>query len=257
MTSRSDKLHLLGPKGEEALAKAMRLGPLVAFDFDGTLAPLASRRDAVRVSIVLARRLELLSRVLPVAVITGRSVADVAPRLGFKPRFLIGNHGAEDPDTTPSSRSGELEPLRAHLRRHGDGLRKIGVEIEDKGYSIALHYRLAPNRSQAVQAIESMLSGLEESTKVFGGKCVVNVVANDAPDKADALDGLVRRCGSPIAIFVGDDVNDEVVFTRAPPEWLTVRVGRDDAGSQARYFLESISEVGMMLHRMVDLAASG
>lgn len=256
MTSHSDRLHLLGSKGEEALATAMRLRPLVAFDFDGTLAPIVSRRDAVRVSVVLARRLEMLSRVLPVAVITGRSVAEVAPRLGFKPLFLIGNHGAEDPDT-PSSSGGELEPLRTHLRRHGESLKKIGVEIEDKGYSIALHYRLAANRSEALRAIESMLAGSLESTKVFGGKCVVNVVANNAPDKADALEGLVRRCGSAIAIFVGDDVNDEVVFIRSPPQWLTVRVGRDDAGSQARYFLENISEVGMMLHRMVDLAGPG
>jgi trehalose 6-phosphate phosphatase len=98
--------------------------------------------------------------------------------------------------------------------------------------------------------------GTRDTTRVFGGKCVVNVVPDNEPDKADAVERLVRRCDSAGAIFVGDDVNDEVVFVRSQPNWLTVRVGRDDAGSQAWYFLDGITEVGMMPHRMLALASS-
>lgn len=123
--------------------------------------------------------------------------------------------------------------------------------------TIALHYRLSANRPKALNTIRSVLSEAQGDTKVFGGKCVVNIVPVDAPDKADAVDGLVRRSGSAGAIFVGDDVNDETVFIRSQPHWLTIRVGRDNRGSRAKYFLDNITEVGMMLQRMLDLAASG
>jgi len=251
-----DKHHLFGPDGEEALAYAMCLRPLLAFDFDGTLAPIVPRPHAARISVALARRLDMLSRLLPVAVVTGRSVGDVAPRLGFRPQFVIGNHGAEDPAMTASDAGKELEPLRSHLRSRAKMLRAARVEVEDKLYSIALHYRLAADRPKALNTINSVLSETLGNTKAFGGKCVVNIVPENAPDKADAVESLVRRSGSASAIFVGDDVNDETVFIRSQPNWLTVRVGRDDRGSRARYFLDNITEVGMMLQRMLELAAS-
>ncbi len=234
----------------------MRLQPLLVFDFDGTLAPIVPRPDAARVSVALARRLDMLSHDLPVAVVTGRTVLDVAPRLGFAPRFVIGNHGAEDPAVPARDAGRELDALRTHLRLHAASLKAAGVDVEDKRYTIAFHYRLAEDRPNALETINSVLRGAAANTKVFGGKCVVNVVPDNAPDKADAVEVLVRRCGSASVVFVGDDMNDEAVFIRAQPNWLTVRVGRDDAGSQALYFLDSITEVGMMLHRMLELAGA-
>lgn len=256
LTVLRDDRHLLGPEGEAALCAAMRRRPLLAFDFDGTLAPIVSRPHTARVSVAVARRLEMLSRLLPVAVITGRSVADVSTRLGFRPQFIIGNHGAEDPARASCSAGGELQPLRATLRSRGRILSEAGIDVEDKGYSMAFHYRLAGDRPRALAAIETVLQGASDKVKVFGGKCVVNVAPAHAPDKADAVEDLVRRCGSAAAVFVGDDVNDEPVFVRSKPDWLTVRVGREDAGSRASYFLDNVKEVGLMLHRMLDLVGS-
>lgn len=248
--------NLLSLKGEAALATVMESRPLLAFDFDGTLAPIVSRPHDAHVSVAVARPLELLSRVLPVAIITGRQVADVVPRLGFEPGFIIGNHGAEDPEGAPAQTDAgaALDPLRQRLLSDGAALRAAGVDVEDKGFSIALHYRLAGDRARAVDVIAAAVQGAEAGTRVFGGKCVVNVVADDAPDKADAVERLVERCGAASAVFVGDDVNDEPVFIRAQPHWLTVRVGRDDPASQARYFVDGTPEVGIMLQRMLALA---
>lgn len=53
----------------------------------------------------------------------------------------------------------------------------------------------------------------------------------------------------------GDDVNDEPVFVSAPPDWLTVRIGRDHPASRARYFLDSPAEMAMLLERMLVLLA--
>lgn len=252
MTFPRDNRHLLSPDGEAALAEVIRRQPLLAFDFDGTLAPIVSRPHAARISVAVRRRLALLSALLPVAVITGRMVSDVVPRLGFQPRFVIGNHGAEDPGAIPEIAIPELDPLRARVRLHAQALHAAGVEVEDKGYSMAFHYRLASDRPAALDMITSVVRDPQNGIRIFGGKCVVNVAPENAPNKADALETLVRRCGAQRAIFVGDDVNDEVVFARAPPEWLTVRVGRDDPATRARYLLDSVAEVGMMLHRMLD-----
>jgi hypothetical protein len=64
---------------------------------------------------------------------------------------------------------------------------------------------------------------------------------------------LVLRSGAPCAIFAGDDVNDEPVFAQAPPQWLTIRVGRGAPGCRARYFVNGTHEMAQALERMVSL----
>jgi trehalose 6-phosphate phosphatase len=123
--------------------------------------------------------------------------------------------------------------------------------VEDKRNSIALHYRLARDRNRALDVIRSLIERLEPGLKAFGGKLVLNVVAAEAPDKAHAVASLVQRSSASHALFVGDDVNDEPVFARAEPTWLTVRVGRDDPTSQAKFYLDSSAEVATMLDRML------
>jgi trehalose 6-phosphate phosphatase len=244
--------HLLSAQGDLALATALQRRPLLAFDFDGTLAPIVARPADARVSVALARRLEKLSRRLPVAVITGRSVEDVTRRLRFAPRYVVGNHGAEDPSApAPAPLQQALEPLRERLRAEAAALDAAGVNVEDKRFSIALHYRCARDPERAQTLITSLLHRPEERTRVFGGKRVVNVVANNAPDKADAVLQLLQRTGAGAVVYLGDDVNDEVVFERAQPHWLTVRVGRDDPRSKAAFCLDSPAEVGIVLHKML------
>lgn len=247
--------HLFTSPGEAALARVMEQRPLLAFDFDGTLAPIVARPADARLSLAVSSRLARLSTLFPVAIVTGRSVDDVQTRLGFEPKFVIGSHGAEDP-TAPSSEPVDraLDLVRERLRTSAGDLRAAGVEIEDKRFSIALHYRLARNRQQAQALIASVLHPLPPSLHVFGGKCVENVVAADAPNKAVAVNRLVARAGARVAVFLGDDVNDEPVFAAAPPDWLTVRVGRATAGaSRAMFFLDSPGEVATMLERMLVL----
>lgn len=246
--------HLLSPQGELALAAALARRPLLAFDFDGTLAPIVARPGDARLSVAVARRLEKLSRRLPVAVVTGRGVDDVSARLQFRPHYVVGNHGAEDEQApVPAVAMREaLQPLRDRLYRMAESLEAVGVEVEDKGFSIALHYRCARDQTHARALITSLLRRPGEHTRIFGGKRVVNVMAADAPDKADAVERLVSRAGTGAAVYMGDDVNDEVVFERAPAHWLTVRVGRDDPHSKAGFFLDSSAEVGIVLHKMLE-----
>ena len=249
--------HLFGPGGLRVLAAFVRDDPLLAFDFDGTLAPIVSHPDRARVSKPVARELERLSLALPVAVISGRRVADVLPRLGFVPRFVVGNHGAEDPGDPASAHwPSRFDGLRERLARAAQRLTGAGVWVEDKGHSLALHFRQAPDAAVATDRINEVLVDLDPSLRCFGGKLVVNVVCAEAPDKADSLAALMARAGAHSALFVGDDVNDEVVFARHHRHWLCVRVGRDDPQSQADFFLDRSSEMRALLARIRRLRPS-
>lgn len=247
--------HLFGTDGEAALAAALRQRPLLAFDFDGTLAPIVARAEDARLSTAVSARLKALATQLPLAIVTGRTVNDVRGRLGFEPQFLLGNHGAEDLGNPEASAVfvERLNGLRCRLQARQSELTAAGIVVEDKGASVALHYRLSRQRTEAQALIENVLQPREAAWHVFGGKMVVNVVARDAPDKAAAVFDLVARCGARCAVFAGDDVNDEPVFAAAPPHWLTIRIGRGDGRSRARYFLDSPNEMAMLLERMLML----
>ncbi len=251
--------HLFTPEGEAALAAVLRLHPLVAFDFDGTLAPIVARPDNARISQGVGQRLRALAALLPVAIVTGRTVADVRERLGFAPQFVVGNHGAEDPDDAPGTarRTAALGPLRAALQAQAPALAAAGITVEDKGLSIALHYRLSRERARAQALIVALLAQQGQGLRIFGGKMVVNAMASDAPDKAHAVLSLVARCGAAAAFFAGDDVNDESVFVAAPAHWLTLRIGRDDPTSRARFGLDGPQEMAVLLERMLAQLAPG
>lgn len=247
--------HLFDPQGQAALVSTLQSRPLLAFDFDGTLAPIVAHPDDARLSAGVTASLSVLASRLPVAIITGRSVDDVRGRLGFEPQYIVGNHGAEDGGGTPANAAPieALQSIRARLLDALPRLKAAGVTLEDKGHSLALHYRQSRARRRALQVIEAVLHDRDDSLRVFGGKLVVNVVSTHAPDKADAMRALVLRSGAPCAIFAGDDVNDEPVFAQAPPQWLTIRVGRGAPGCRARYFVNGTHEMAQALERMVSL----
>lgn len=238
---------------DDHLRRVLRQRPLVAFDFDGTLAPIVSRPQAARVPAATARRLQTLAELLPVAVISGRSIADVGKRLGFTPWQIVGSHGAEvlgNPETARLSAT--LDTARRRLEASAELLRRAAVTVEDKGASIALHYRRSPDRERALITITEVLDGLGTEIHFGGGKMVVNLTAAMANDKAKALRALLRLAGAGAAVFVGDDRNDEPVFAAGESDWLTICVGRELASSQAQYVLESTAD----MPRLIDWLAS-
>ena len=252
-TSRSPSRmpHVLERPGEAALAAVMRRNPLLGFDFDGTLAPIVATPDQARISQCVLSKLRRLADRLPLAIVTGRSAADVARRLDFEPYCVVGNHGADLGDRPAAESARALDGVRHRLAGRAGELLHAGVTVEDKELSIALHYRLSRQPLQALALIRDILRGTEDECRIFAGKMVENVVPAGLPDKGTAMHHLVRQSGASCTFFVGDDVNDEPVFASAPDDWLTVRIGRQDPESQADYFLDSTAEVGMLLDRLI------
>jgi trehalose 6-phosphate phosphatase len=244
-----------------ARAEADRLaafaGPdtLFAFDFDGTLAPIVANPARARLRAPTRKLLARLAQVRPCAVISGRSLADLVPRLaGLELELLVGNHGAEWHDTPIASLV--QMPVRAWRRAlHARLAGMPGVVIEDKGRSLAVHYRAAPDPVAAGRRVHAEARGLP-SVRLVPGKRVLNLVPAQAPHKGEALVDACRRLGCTSALFLGDDVTDEDVFRmrRPPIKLLGVRVGRS-VKSKAPFFVRGQDEVDQLLRRLLTLTA--
>jgi trehalose 6-phosphate phosphatase len=245
---------LFSAEGRLALHALARRQPLLAFDFDGTLAPIVPRPEMARIPLPVVSRLARLAELADVAVVTGRDVEDVRARLGFVPRFTVGNHGIDVGSPEAQNRwRRALDPLREAIAGEDAALRRGGITVEDKGLSLALHYRLAPQQDEAAETIGALLADSAGGLRVVPGKCVLNVMDPGAPDKGDAMLSLVERAGCDVALFVGDDENDESVFVKAPAEWLTVRVERDHLRSRARYYLDGTPQIPALLDALISL----
>ena len=252
--------HLMSPEGEAAMRALIERGGLLGFDFDGTLSPNVTLPENASMPRSVGRGFAVLCEAMPVAVITGRSVADITPRLATMPKYLVGNHGAEGlpgQDAALLTRYQEIctdwmQQIEKKLR-----LQEIdpGLMIEHKPYSICLHYRLVRNRHTTIQKVEDALPRLSPMPLIIGGKCGINLLPPGAPHKRQALEDLLALEGMRSAFFVGDDETDEVVFRAAPPEWVTVRVERV-RDSAARFFLHHQSEMAECLKWMIQFVKS-
>ncbi len=242
---------ILSKENVDVLAHLAWARALVAFDFDGTLAPIVDDRERASMRTATRRLFARLCDLYPCAVISGRSQRDVAARLdGAAIKYVIGNHGLEPGGGLTEF---EQEISRAHRLLSSAMCGWPGVDVENKHYSLAVHYRRCRRKRDARDAIHAAIAGLPTPMRIVPGKMVVNVVPAGAPDKGDALLDLRDREKADIALYVGDDVTDEDVFKLDQPgRVLTVRVG-ESPSSAAAYFLRTQREVDALLTKLVVL----
>ncbi|HUR27478.1 MAG TPA: trehalose-phosphatase [Planctomycetota bacterium] len=242
--------HVLADSQRTLLSQVAGSNVLLGFDFDGTLAPIVRDPERAELRPTTRELLGLLTTFYPCVVISGRALHDVERRVaGLGLRAVVGNHGVEPCCATDELRRkiadwhAALAPSLCELQ---------GVELEDKGYSLALHYRKAPARDAAREQILRTLEVLGD-IRLLHGKCVVNVLPAGLPDKGAALECERDRAGCDTAFFLGDDDTDEDVFSLGtPPLALSVRVGASPA-SRAMCCLESQLEVDALLSRLIEL----
>ena len=117
--------------GERALRRVLRLRPLLAFDFDGTLAPIVARPDDAHVPEVVSRCLRELADALPTAIHRPQHRRR-ASRLGFEPAYIVGNHGVEQASgVAPLAAASALDFLRERIAAARERLVAAGVAVED------------------------------------------------------------------------------------------------------------------------------
>lgn len=190
-------------------------------DIDGTLVQLAERPDAVRIDGDLHALLEELRRATQgaIALISGRSIADVDALFAPARFAMAGQHGAER-----RSADGTVHfhaPLAARLGERAAMLRRLaadhpGLLLEEKGASLALHYRQAPSLAQlAEREARQAVVALGDDFELQAGKLVFEVKPS-GKDKGTAIDEFMAE--PPFSgrrpVFVGDDLTDELGFER-------------------------------------------
>src|ERR1700753_287354 len=235
----------------------------ILLDIDGTLLDLAPTPREVWVPPGLSNTLNgLLQRSLgALALVSGRSLNDID--LIFAPDQFpaVGGHGAEMRlSINDEAVASAAPPMDKELKRRLAAIAKLspGILLEDKGYSLALHYRLAPHAEKAIyEAVSLIRADLPNAPiEVLPGKCVCEIKQSGF-DKASGVRELMThepfRGRRPV--FIGDDVTDESVFAITPElGGLAFSVGRHANGVAGRF--DTPSDVRAWLKRLVDGKAS-
>ena len=252
--------HLISTQGHARFQELLQARPLLlAFDLDGTLAPLVTRPEDAAIPDEIMNSLVLLEGRTHLAILSGRGRSDIIRLCRPLARtHFIGNHGLEHPGVPESVQTRAIEVCQ-HWRRALEKsgiLGESGVFLEDKGSSLSIHYRESRNPMETRESIERVSRCLDPAPKLIAGKFVVNLTPLFAPLKGDALAHLKAALGAEGILFAGDDVTDEHAF-----EWLRdrppgdlgfgVHIGANPA-TQAHFRLDSISEVSSLLRALVE-----
>lgn len=242
-------------------------GWLVVLDFDGTLAPIVERPEAAALAAGARRAIAAVCALTDVAVLTGRPIDDVLPRLAGLPVTVVGNHG-----TQARSHDGELHHL-LDTSRMRDVLDEVegtvarlvdpadGWEVERKPTSVAVHdRRVADPLRDAV--LPEVRKGLERHVdrppgwKVLAGHRVTEFAPSGA-DKGTALEWLLARHDRARPLVIGDDVTDEDAFAvAAEHDGLAVLVAEEDRRTAAALRLADPAAVVATLEALAQSTES-
>jgi trehalose 6-phosphate phosphatase len=188
-------------------------------DIDGTLIDFAATPAHTRLAAAHRRLLQRLRRRAggAVAIVSGRSIANIDRIFHASHWPAAGQHGAERRDA--HGRYSRIAAVHAALPRVRSVLadavaRHPGLLLEDKGHSIALHYRRVPRlAAYAHRLVRAQLPQLGGAYTVRRGKRVVELTPAGR-DKGEAVLAFMaeRPFRGRIPVFVGDDASDEFGF---------------------------------------------
>jgi trehalose 6-phosphate phosphatase len=175
----------------------------VLLDVDGTLAPIVARPDLAAVpEDARAEVRRLAGRYALVACVSGRTSEDAARLVGVDGVVYVGVHGLE------------LAPEAARWR---EALRPFAAEqwpwLEDKGLTVALHWRQAPDSEAAEQRLRGVAARAEAAgLEARWGRKVLELRPPVAADKGTAVRFLLEERGLQRALYAGDDTTDLDAF---------------------------------------------
>ena len=231
----------------------------VLLDIDGTLLDLMPTPREVWVPPGLAKTLNRLHRRTggALALVSGRSLNDIDLIFAPDQYPAVGGHGAEMRiEAEAEAVAAHAPPLDKELKRRLAAIAKLspGILLEDKGYSLALHYRLAPHAEKAIYAAVSLIRAdlPDAPIEVLPGKAVCEI-KHSGFTKASGVRELMSH--PPFKgrkpFFIGDDVTDETVFAIMPDlAGLAFSVGRRARGVAGHF--DAPSDVREFLARLLD-----
>lgn len=240
---------------------------VVMLDIDGTLAPIALTPTGARIpgaTRETLRRLVALPDV-SVAFVSGRSAADTLRMVPVDDAWIIGNHGLElrtpEGDVTASPEARKYEAAVADAARTLASVQSTipGTILEDKRWSLSLHYRLVDQGVVPIVMERAREAADATGLRITEGKKVVELRPPVRVDKGTAAVALAERLHAvdePASLlYAGDDRTDEDAFralrTRHPRA-VTVRIMAADEGpTNAEFILASPDELRQVLEWLV------
>ncbi len=176
----------------------------IFLDFDGSLAEIVPRPElAEPVPGAVGVLAQLVRRYRVVAIVTGRRARELEPRLPVPGLRVLGVYGLEG-----GGRSLPVEEARAAARVVSEAW------VEDKGATLAVHYRQAADPPRARELLLSALAPVARAAglEVLEGKMVIELAPVDRPRKGGAVRDLARGLGLRGVLYAGDDVADREAF---------------------------------------------
>jgi trehalose 6-phosphate phosphatase len=251
-------LHLFDPLDD--LATRIRAGRRVLLftDFDGTLVPIKDNPMACSLSSddrALLARIAARPNAL-VAVVSGRDLADLMPRVGVEGIVYAGNHGLEIRGPGFDFREPGAVALAPKLAKIVAELTAAladvpGTWVQNKELSASVHFRQTPPdwHGWVRETVERVLNPHLDEFVSRGGKMVLEVRPRVDWHKGRAVHWLWQRLAgndpNPVAIYLGDDATDEDAF-QAIPDGVTIMVG-PSRRTAARHRLNDSADVSKFL----------
>lgn len=237
---------------------------LLGLDFDGTLAPIVRRPEDADVLPASRAALELLAvrADTHIALVSGRSLADLRRRVVLDRVYYAGNHGLEIEGPGVHRVHEEADSARDALARLGRELNRAlasisGAIVEDKGLTLSVHFRLVDDPAEMERVREIVRESARDYSgiRLTDGKKVVEIRPDVDWHKGRAFRflraTLEERLGRAPAIFIGDDRTDEDAFRELGDTDCSIIVGDPPAhDSIAQACLRSPEHVAQFLHRL-------
>ncbi|MCV7409266.1 trehalose phosphatase [Mycobacterium florentinum] len=236
--------------------------PAVFFDFDGTLSDIVDDPDSARLVPGAGDALQRLAARCPVAILSGRDLADVTARVGLPGIWYAGSHGFEltAPDGTHHQNDAAaaaipvLEQAAARLRERLGSI--PGVVVEHKRFGVAVHYRNAARDRVGEVAAAVRAAGRRDALRVTTGREVIELRPDVDWDKGKTLYWVIDHLHGPAAptpIFFGDDITDEDAFDAVRDTGIPILVRHNDDGDRAtsaRFALDSPARVAEFVDQL-------
>lgn len=242
--------------------------PAVFFDFDGTLSDIVDDPDAARPVAGAVEALTALAAQCPVAVLSGRDLADVRTRVGLDGIWYAGSHGFEliGPDGAHHQNDAAVDAVLVLAAAAGSLHEQLGaipgIMVEHKRFAVAVHYRnVARDRvGEVLAAVRE--TGRRRGLRVTTGREVIELRPEIDWDKGRTLHWLLARMtGVKTPLFLGDDITDEDAFDAVAElsgAGIVVRHNDDgDRATAARYGLDSPAQAAEFTARLAERLAAG
>lgn len=263
-----DRLPLVWDRLDELRARLDGRRLAVFLDFDGTLSPIVADYRAATIPDETRAAIARLAERVATAAISGRDLADVRDRVGVDGLFYAGSHGFDIAGpgglaARPDAAEGFVEPIEAadaELRAALAGI--VGVEVERKTFSLAVHVRQAAEGDvQAVEDAVDAVVGRHEKLRKDRGKKVFEVQPRADWDKGRAVSWLLSHTrlgeGGALPLYVGDDLTDEDAFATLADAGLGVAVREGGRVTLADYALADPADVRRFVDWLADREAEG